>query len=167
MNVVIFIAYENVNIWDYPFEENNFKCVSINERIFNVFLSYKIETLIVDDMDIGFSFNALFPKFESITQIMLKIDDNKWYKYLTDKDKGKGAILEKVGYSPNQKDKFIREVYDKICNNYLYNLRQNEYGDLLFNVCIELQTEDKHIRKTTVALKYIPENGEMYIITIT
>lgn len=47
------------------------------------------------------------------------------------------------------------------------NLRQNEYGDLLFNVCIELQTEDKHIRKTTVALKYIPENGEMYIITIT
>lgn len=162
-----YLDEENVNIWDYPFEENNFKCVSINERIFNVFLSYKIETLIVDDMDIGFSFNALFPKFESITQIMLKIDDNKWYKYLTDKDKGKGAILEKVGYSPNQKDKFIREVYDKICNNYLYNLRQNEYGDLLFNVCIELQTEDKHIRKTTVALKYIPENGEMYIITIT
>jgi hypothetical protein len=158
---------ENVNPQGYPYEENNFTYVSINEESFNLFLSYKIETEFMDTDDIRFSLNALFPKFDSFEKIVLRIDDDKWNKYLTDKVKGKGAILEKIGYSKEEKRRFIKEIYRKICQNYIYNLRKNEYGDLLFNVCVQLQTQDGNKRKTTIAIKYIPENGEMRIITVT
>lgn len=158
---------ENVNFKGYSYEENGFEFVSINEESFSHFLSYKIETELIDENDIGFSFNTLFPKFDSYEKVLLKIQNNKWDKYLTDKDNGKGFILKKLGFKKEEKDHFIKEIYKKICNNYLYNLRRNEYGDLLFNVCVELQTEASNIRRTTIAIKYIPENGEMYIITIT
>lgn len=164
---VDFSDEENINLNGYPYEENNFTYVSINEESFNLFLSYKIETELIDSNDIGFSFNALFPKFDSYEKIVLKIDDDKWNKYLTDKDKGKGVILEKIGYTKEQKNRFVEEIYRKICKNYLYNLRRNEYGDLLFNVCVELLTQNGNKRKTTIAIKYIPENGEMHIVTVT
>lgn len=158
---------ENVNIYGYPFEENKFSLVSINDNSFDSFLSYKIETEVPDTEDIGFSFNALFPKFNSFEKVRLSIKDEKWDKYLTDKEKGKGIILEKLGYKIEDKEKFIREIYKKICSNYLYNLTENQYGDLIFDVCVELQTINGHLRKTIVALKYLPDSGEMQIVTIT
>lgn len=160
---------ENINIKGYPFEENGFSYVSINEASFKQFLSYKIETEILDKNDVGFSFNALFPKFDSFDKIKLRIDDEKWGKYLVDKEgkSSKGVILEKLGFTCSQKDEFEEIIYRKICDNYLYNLRQNEHGALLFNVCIELPTQEGNVRKTTIAMKYIPDNGEMYVVTVT
>ena len=55
----------------------------------------------------------------------------------------------------------------KIQRSYIYNLRQNEYGDLLFNVCVELPTIHERIRKTTIALRYHPDTGKMDVVTIT
>ena len=63
--------------------------------------------------------------------------------------------------------RFIREVYKRICANYIYNLRENEFGDLMFNICVDLPTINNHLRKTAIALKYYPEKGEMEIVTIT
>lgn len=78
---------ENINLLGYPFQENNFTFISINEDRFAPFLSYKIEADVPDETDIGFSFNSLFPKFDSISKLKLKIDDKKWKEYLTNKDK--------------------------------------------------------------------------------
>ena len=72
-----------------------------------------------------------------------------------------------LGYKIEDKEKFVKEVYRKICSNYLYNLVRNEYGDMIFDVCVELPTINGHMRKTTVALKYVPDSGEMQVITIT
>ena len=44
---------------------------------------------------------------------------------------------------------------------------RNEYGVMIFDVCVELPTINGHMRKTTVALKYLPDSGEMQVITIT
>ncbi len=43
----------------------------------------------------------------------------------------------------------------------------NEYGDLKFNVCVELPTAHGNLRRTTVALKYFPEREQISVITIT
>lgn len=158
---------ENVNTLGVPFETNGFKVLSINEDSYGAFLSYKIESEVPDKEDVGFSFNALFPKFDSFEKIHLKISDDKWNKYLTDKEKGKGQIIELLGYKSIDKDSFMKEVFQHICANYIYNLKENEFGDLLFNVCVELPTVNGHIRKTTIALKYHPDIGVIEIITIT
>lgn len=157
---------ENINHEDFPFEENGFRVISINEQSFGPFLSYKIESLTPDKEDVSFSFNALFQKFDSVEKLKLKMTDPKW-GYLNDEVNGKGNILKSFIFEEISKDDFISIVYAHISRNYIYNLRINEYGDYLFNVCIELPTKHLKFRKTTIALKYKPYDGEMEIITIT
>lgn len=158
---------ENVNLRGYPFEENGFSLISINEDSFGTFLNYKIESEVPDKEDVGFSFNALFPKFDSFDKIQLDVKEEKWDNYLTDKEKGKGGILEKLGYQMADKEKFLKEIYKKICSNYIYNLTKNEYGNLIFDVCVELSTINGHMRRTTIALEYFPDTSRMQIVTIT
>lgn len=158
---------ENVNMRGFPFESNGFKLLSINDDSYGAFLSYKIESELPDKDDVSFSFNALFPKFDSFEKIDLHISDDKWSKYLIDKDRGKGQIIESLGYSSVDKERFIKEVFKLICANYIYNLRKNEHGDLLFNACVEVPTINEHLRKTTIALKYHPHTGTIDVITIT
>lgn len=158
---------ENVNMRGFPFEANGFTLSSINDDSYGAFLSYKIESEVPDTDDISFSFNALFPKFDSFEKIGLRISDDKWNKYLIDKKKGKGLIIESLGFTPSDKEHFIKEVFKLICANYIYNLRANEYGDLLFNTCVELPTINRHLRKTTIALKYHPDTGIIDVVTVT
>ena len=158
---------ENINMRGFPFETNGFSLSSINDDSYSAFLSYKIESEVPDKDDIGFSFNALFPKFDSFEKITLNISDDKWSKYLTDKKKGKGLIIESLGYDSDDKKRFTEEAFKKICANYIYNLKENQYGDLMFNVCVEFPTIHGNIRKTTIALKYYPDSGLIDIVTIT
>lgn len=158
---------ENINMRRFPFESNGFRLSSINEESYGAFLSYKIESQVPDIEDVSFSFNALFPRFDSFQKIKLNISDEKWRKYLTDPERGKGRIIESLGYTSDDKEGFTKEIFRQICANYIYNLRENEYGDLMFNVCIELPTVHDNLRKTTVALKYHPESGAAEVLTLT
>ena len=158
---------ENINMHGYPFESSGFSIASINDDSYGAFLSYKIECEVPDKEDVSFSFNALFPKFDSFDKITLEISDSKWDRYLTDKETGKGRIIEALGYGPEDKERFAKEVFKRICANYIYNLSKNQYGDLMFNVCIELPTVHGNIRKTTIALKYHPDTGQVDVVTLT
>lgn len=158
---------ENVNVLLIPFEENGFKLHSINEESYSTFLSYKIESEVLHEEDVKFAFNALFPKFNAFDKLKLRILDGKWNNYLTLQGKGKGKIIELLGYNSNEKELFTKCVFEHICKSYIYNLERNDYGDLLFNVCIELPTVNAHIRKTTIALKYIQSEDIIEIVTIT
>lgn len=160
---------ENINLLGYPFQENNFTFISIKDDLFAPFLSYKIEAEVPDETDIGFSFNSLFPKFDSISKLKLKIDDKKWKEYLTNKDK-KGPLLDILGYGAEDKNNFIREVYNKICSCYIYKLEHKLYDGKSvwkFCVCMDMPTINGNERKTTVVLQYFPDVGEMHIITLT
>lgn len=157
---------ENVNMLGYPFEENGFKLVSINEESFGPFLSYKIESIVPDKEDVSFSFNALFPRFDSMEKLKLDFPDGKW-SYVNGNINGKKGIIKSLAFENISKDEFSEIIFKQICGNYIYNLKINEFGDFLFNVCIELHTRSGNIRKTTVALKYKPECGEISVVTIT
>ena len=157
---------ENINMRGFPFTENGFKLVSINEDSFGPFLSYKIESFLPDEDDISFSYNALFPKFNSTNKLKLNLSDGKW-GYLNDTSNGKGGIIKSLEFNNISKDDFVNIIFKQICGNYIYNLRVNEFNDRLFNVCIELPTKNGNIRKTTVALKYKPDCGEIDVVTMT
>ncbi len=158
---------ENINMKGFPFEKYGYKFLSINENSFDAFLSYKIQSILPNKTDVSFSLNALFPKFESMEQVDLEILDEKWYKYLTNQDTGKGQLLEVLGYGSESKEEFKREILKQVCANYIYNLQRNEYGDLMFNVCAEMPTIRGSLRRTTIALKYLPQQGKMSVITVT
>ena len=159
---------ENVNVRGFPFESNGFQLFSINDDSYGAFLSYKIESELPDKEDVGFAFNALFPRFDSFEKIDLRITDAKWDKYLMDREKGKRGIMEALGYSEMDKERFTKDVFKHVCANYIYYLRKNEQdGALLLNTCVELPTIHGHLRKTTVALKYHPDMGTVEVVTIT
>lgn len=162
-----YVDEANVNMRGFPFESNGFLLSSINEESYGAFLSYKIESQVPDVDDVSFSLNALFPRFDSFKKIKLSVSDDKWSKYLTDIKRGKGRIIESLGYTSDDKERFTKEVFRRICANYIYNLRKNEYGDLMFNVCVEFPTVHDNIRKTTVALKYHPDSGIVEVVTLT
>lgn len=158
---------ENINMRGYPFETNGFKLISINDDSYGAFLTYKIESLVPNEEDVSFSFNALFPKFDSFEKIELHVSDDKWNKYLTNCENGKGQIMKALGYGSVDQERFSKDIFKHICANYIYNLKKNEYGDLMFNVCVELPTVNGHIRKTTIALKYHPDTGIVEVVTVT
>ena len=157
---------ENINMIGYPYEENGFKLVSINEDSYGPFLSYKIESFLPDKDDISFSLNALFPKFDSTEKLKLNISESKW-QYLIGNTTGKGGIINSLDIDDKDKNRFAELIFRHICGNYVYNLRRNNYGDYLFNVCVELPTKSNKIRRTTIALKYYPDSGIIDIVTIT
>ena len=52
-----------------------------------------------------------------------------------------------------------------VYNNYIYNIEKNEFGDLKFNVLIEL-FENSERKNALISLKYIPEKNELRLITM-
>lgn len=82
----------------------------------------------------------------------------------------KGPLLDTLGYGVEDKNRFVREVYKKVCSCYIYKLERKLYNGKSvwkFCVCVDMPTINGNERKTTVVLKYFPDVGEMYIITLT
>ena len=157
---------ENVKMKPFPYDENGFSFISVNEESYEPFLHYKIESIIPDPEDIEFCFNALFPKFDSIEKLNLVISDDKYFNYLITDKTGKDGILSSLGFDESNKEKFEKEVYEKIRKNYIYNLDYLEDHNVYkFNICIEFRKNDGNMRKVTVAFKYLCESGEIFLIT--
>lgn len=89
----------NINIHGFPYVENGYRIISVDEERFNTFLSYKIETVILSPEDNAFSINAIYPKFQYMKNLKIEIPIEKW-KYLnrdtTAEQKGKGEIMKVI-----------------------------------------------------------------------
>lgn len=160
-----YLDSDNIQMNSYPYQENGFKFLSINEESYEPFLHYKIESAFLDDEDQCFSFNALFPKFDSIEKLKVIISDEK-YGYISSKEKGHGNVLESIGYSIADRDKFLESICKKISKNYIYNLEHDlEHEVYKFNLCLEFKKLDGTIRKTIASFKYLFLSGEIFLIT--
>lgn len=159
---------ENINMRDYPFEENQFNFISINEESYLPFLSYKIESVLLDKEDVMFSLNALSPKVVRLNRIKVIVESNKWNDYLFKDENPKREIMHALGYSIKEKRRFQREIKKKIASNYIYNLEIDRTHNILkFNVCTEHKTIHNRYRRTMVSLEYIPKRRRLRLITIT
>ena len=154
---------KNYNEQGYAYEENGFNVISINQMLYDLFLSYKIPNGIIDKEDLKFSYNILTniaPKYENLK---LTKDYNKWEGYLKKK---KLEDMKILGLSNMTKEELEQYILINIYNNYIYNIEENEFGDLKFNVLIEIYTTNKLKKNALVALKYIPSKNEVKLITM-
>ena len=161
-----YLDSENIQMRPYPYIENGFTFVSINDESYEPFLHYKIESIVPDKDDIGFCFNALFPKFDSIEKLKVVVSDDKYYKYLITEKNGKGKILSMLGFDETNKSYFEKQICEKVSKNYIYNLEYLVEHDVYkFNICIEFPQKDGGVRKAIAGFKYFCESGELFLIT--
>ncbi len=100
------------------------------------------------------------PEYEKIKVV---IPDEKFSNYLKTKKLGAMKVL---GISNIDKEELQKKILINLYNNYIYNIERNEFGDLKFNVLIELQDGNKNIKNVLVSLKYIPKENELRLITM-
>ena len=154
---------ENYNETGYPYIENGFRFKSINEMLYNLFLAYKIENNTYDKDDLEFSYNIITKLAPEYNDIKVLIDENK-LKYLKEQKTGTMKSLDLLECTVEElEQKIMIELY----NNYIYNIEINKYNIFKFNVLIELQSNDKKIkRKVNVALEYKPKEKILRLITM-
>jgi hypothetical protein len=153
---------ENINLTGYPFALNGFDEISVNGDRYGIFLAYKIESIYSDPEDTAFSINTICPKLTEISKLIITEDKLNYIRT------AKPGIAESLNLYCLDADSLCEIIFPQICDNYIYNLEYDELHDIVkFNVCIELATNNKHLRKTMVALKYYAVNGEVHLITIT
>lgn len=63
------------------------------------------------------------------------------------------------------KDVLIKNFSNTYVQTIFIFLKKNEYGNLMFNVCVELPIVNDHIRKTTIALKNHPDTEIIEVVT--
>ena len=155
---------ENINLMGYPFKDYGFQELSFDPYLFMLFLSYKIETMFPDLEDIRYSLNVLCIDYSALEEYTFVIGDEK-AEYLKTEKRG---ILEKLGLLDCSTDALEKYVFQAISENYIYNLAYlEEYDTIKFNICAELPTLSGNVRKTTLALKYLPSQRKICLITLT
>lgn len=125
---------ENINMIGYSFEENGFICKSIQGMLYSLFLSYKIERPefkgFEEDSEFCINYAQKNPPF--LKDLVIDIKEEK-FSYLK-----KNKIESLLKSNILDKNDLIRLISEKISHNYLYDIRLNEYNEMIFNVMIEV-----------------------------
>lgn len=156
---------ENVNLGAPAFENFGYKVSSIKERHFIHFLSYKIDSLILDyhNIDNYFSINSLTKNIIDVSKLDILLDEEK-HDYLLKEKTGK---LKKSGLYKLKIDDITLLIKKKIQLTYLYNfIYLSEHNVMKFNVIIEVKQINEIPIKLTIAMEYMPEKNSLRIITL-
>lgn len=140
------------------------KIVNIPEYYYDLFLLYKIPSLIEpqNNSDLYYSFKFLDEniKGSSIEKLKIKIDDRK-IKYIFDKKK---YIVDKWQKNENDLKEFlIDKIKYALISSEVFNLEiMKDYETCKFNICIEHLT-----KKYIISLKLIYKENTIDFITIS
>lgn len=157
--------YENVNMSGYAFEENGYKCLSLQESLVGVFLSYKIERPVHEGFrrDTEFSINSISKDVSSIDDFDVEIDEKK-LKYLVENKAGRMKKAELLSFKREEVEALIK---GKINNNYIYNMTLLKgCGVAKFNVLIEKNVSNGSPVRLMVSLEYMPAKKKLRLITM-
>ncbi|MDO8682561.1 MAG: hypothetical protein Q7N50_03670 [Armatimonadota bacterium] len=157
---------ENVNTAGFPFEENGYKCLSLQSSYFDVFLSYKTERAVFSgfERDTDFALNAVTDMVLPLSSFEVLIEESK-LKYLRTDKAGK---LKKACLAEMDEMQLSELIKSKILANYVYNLVYLEdHGVVKFNLMIEVGGSLNELpTKIMVALEYQPTNKILRVITL-
>ncbi|MDN5091062.1 hypothetical protein [Aliarcobacter butzleri] len=154
---------ENHNLKGYNFEKYGFKNKSLESQYFDLFLSYKIERKVFKgfEKDLYFSLNVLSDSIINISECEIFIDEKK-LGYLNEK---KSNQFKKANLDIS-KETLTNLIKNKLFQNYIYNMRINEYDNMMFNLILEVQNERSEKIKMLVSLEYLPILKQLRLITM-
>lgn len=153
--------YNDENLIGYDFQKHGYRERSVPQSLYRWFLSYKIECPVLPphSSDTRFSLNALTPSPVALQELAIVLDDAK-HQYLL---KEKEGSMERSGMLSMSTQEIISQIRDKLNSNYIYNLAWTDRDSTLkFNIMLE----KKGVAKYTVALKYVPDDRELRVLTI-
>ncbi len=155
--------FENVNLRGYGFEENGFTVISINETLFNLFLSYKIVSMFPDADDLKYSLLAISKEYLPVLDLPVKVPEGK-LSYIK-KDKSHAIKYLNSGNITEKELEYW--ITNSIKRSYLYNLEYVEEHDTIkFNIIAEQNNKQSVMCKVLVALKYIKETKKLQIVSM-
>ncbi|HTM65536.1 MAG TPA: hypothetical protein VL093_04400 [Flavipsychrobacter sp.] len=154
------------NLTCFPFENNGYQVVGIDDLSYGLFLSYKIEREVFPgyETDHQFSINALSGDVRDLSTLPLIINENK-IEYLR---REKAGSMEMAGLNSLTTNQLSTIIKRKLKDNYLFNLSFiPDYETMKFNILIEVPRIDleKPI-KLLVALEYSPSSESLRLITM-
>jgi hypothetical protein len=149
----------------YPFEENGYTCIGIDDLCYMLFLSYKIEREVFPGFEIDtlFSINAISHNVFDIREFTLLLEESK-LEYLRGNKSGNLARVNLHNVSRSEIENVIRR---KLNENYIYNLSYStQYKTAKFNIQLEIPSVDNsRPMKMLAALEYIPDYKRLRLIT--
>ena len=154
------------NLTGFPFEDNGYRVVGIDDLSYGMFLSYKIEREVFPgyESDHQFSINALSDNVLDLSSLQLIIKHDK-LKYLRQE---KSGSMKMAGLNTLTTDELSIIIKKKLKDNYLFNLSFNsDHGIMKFNILIEVPRVDRAKPiKLIVALEYAPLTKSLRLITM-
>jgi hypothetical protein len=156
---------ENLNVSGYPFEENGYKCVSLQATLFDVLLSYKIERPIYpgfeDDTD--FSLNAVTTNILRFDDFEIQVEEAK-LNYLKSQ---KAGSLKYAGLEAVTKTELQDIIRGKLLSSYIYNMCYlAEHKTTKFNIILELVGVDREPFRLLASLEYQSDSRMLRLITM-
>ncbi len=152
---------ENINNCGYRFEKYGFKFISVKQMYYDLFLTYKIESILADQEDLDYSIRAISPHYETCNNIY--VDKHK-IEYLND---AKNGLMKKLNLKEYDSEDLQKLIGNQINNTYFYDLEYiKEYNTPKFNVSLELETIEGTKRKVLVSLKYSELKNSFELITM-
>lgn len=156
---------DKTNVYGLPFELQGFRCKAVQEIYYGVFLSYKIERMVVPpfETDTRFALNALSERIVDLEDFTLELEEDKLGYLLTKKKDN----MERAGIERLTRAEIEELIRSKLKHNYIYNLARKDMGTLKFNIVIETERADKTGPvKLLVALEFIPDAKKLRVITM-
>jgi hypothetical protein len=157
---------EDANQTMYPLEEFGYKCLGIDDLIYGLFLSYKIEREVFPgfETDGTFSINAISQNVFDIRDFTLLIEEPK-LKYLKE---NKLDNFERANFHRLTRNELEEIIRNKLNENYIYNLSYSaQFNTAKFNILLEVPRSDKERpMKMLAALEYIENKKQLRLITL-
>jgi hypothetical protein len=146
--------------WD--FKQFGLAVKSVEDSLYQTFLSYKIERPVLldeDEEDVAMSLNALTPNPVHVDDCNLDLDERK-LGYLRQVH---GSALTHAGISEITAEELVAKIKDQFRGGYIYSMGRSKEDDTLkFNVIIEEHGKSR----VQCGLKYFPAERRLSVITL-
>lgn len=163
----------DVNLIGYPFEENGFRVVGIDEALYGPFLSHRLDNGVPQwaDDDSSVALSLLGGDLQPATTTRVVIDERR-IRYLNADHRNS---LQTAGLASLDHDALADAIKSKLTNGLVYNIRFKfgsrngapapELSAMMYSVQVEFPADDGKIRRYQVGLKYTAETHTSEIVT--
>jgi hypothetical protein len=157
---------DDVNVKGWPWADHGYRCRSLRNMYYHLFLGYKIERQVVPgaEGDRRYALTAISGRPLLLGQIPIEVEAAK-AAYIA---REHGSGLARAGLEVVSSESLAAMIREKIDSSYIYYLRyEEELDQSFFNVMLEVEhPESSAITRLTAALEYSPETPVLRLVTL-